>query len=75
MYAPDYCVNAGGVIQVDDERNPAGFNFERAKDRATGIYDTTLRVLELAAAEGLTTAAAADQLAERRIQLAAGSSY
>ena len=37
LYAPDYVVNAGGVIQVADEI--AGFNFERAKARAAGIFD------------------------------------
>ncbi|EXG82575.1 Glu/Leu/Phe/Val dehydrogenase dimerization domain-containing protein [Cryptosporangium arvum] len=65
LYAPDYCVNSGGVIQIADELQ--GFNFERAKARATGIFDTTLRVLELAASTGVTTAVAADQLAEERI--------
>ena len=38
-YAPDYCVNAGGLIQVADELE--GFSFERAQQRATGIFDTT----------------------------------
>ncbi len=37
LYAPDYCVNSGGLIQVADEL--AGFDFERAKARATGIFD------------------------------------
>ena len=65
LYAPDYCVNAGGVIQVADEI--AGFSFERAEARASLIYDTTRRVLQMAADEGLTPAVAADRLAERRI--------
>jgi valine dehydrogenase (NAD+) len=65
LYAPDYVVNAGGVIQVADEIE--GFNFERAKLRATKIYDTTRRVLELADAEGVPPAVAADRLAERRM--------
>jgi len=65
LYAPDYVVNAGGVIQVADEIE--GFSFERAKLRATGIYDTTRRILELAAAEGVPPAVAADRLAERRM--------
>ncbi|MBM9467956.1 Glu/Leu/Phe/Val dehydrogenase [Nakamurella leprariae] len=65
LYAPDYCVNAGGVIQIADEVH--GFDFERAKVRATGIFDTTLRVLETAASTGLTTAATADRLAEERM--------
>ena len=47
LYAPDYCVNSGGLIQVADELE--GFSFERAQQRATGIFDTTRRVFELAA--------------------------
>ncbi len=68
VYAPDYCVNAGGVIQVADELDPSGFSFERAKARATGIFDTTLAVLERAASEGITSAEAADRQAEQRIR-------
>jgi valine dehydrogenase (NAD+) len=71
-YAPDYCVNAGGVIQVADELDPQGFSFERAKARATGIYDTTLAVLERAASEGVTTAEAADRQAEQRMREVGG---
>jgi valine dehydrogenase (NAD+) len=65
LYAPDYVVNAGGVIQVADE--VTGFNFARAKQRATGIFDTTLEILRLADAEGVPPAVAADRLAERRM--------
>jgi valine dehydrogenase (NAD+) len=65
LYAPDYVVNAGGVIQVADEI--AGFNFERAKLRATRIFDTTKQLLELAAAEGVPPSVAADRMAERRM--------
>lgn len=68
VYAPDYCVNAGGAIQVADELDPHGFSFERAKSRATGIFDTTLAVLERAASEGITSAEAADRQAEQRIR-------
>jgi valine dehydrogenase (NAD+) len=65
LYAPDYCVNAGGLIQVADEFE--GFSFERAKARAARIFDTTRKVFQVADAEGLTTAVAADRLAERRM--------
>ena len=65
LYAPDYVVNAGGVIQVADEIE--GFNFERAKLRATGIFDTTRQILRLADDEGVPPAVAADRLAERRM--------
>ena len=66
VYAPDYCVNAGGLIQVADELE--GFSFERAQQRATAIYDTTRAVLDLAASDGVPPATAADRLAERRMR-------
>jgi valine dehydrogenase (NAD+) len=65
LYAPDYCVNAGGLVQVADELE--GFSFDRAKARANTIYDTTKRVFEVAAREGITSAVAADRIAERRM--------
>jgi len=65
VYAPDYVVNAGGLIQVADEFE--GFNFERARIRATRIYDTTRTVLERAKTDGVPTATAADRMAEQRM--------
>ncbi|MEU1620853.1 Leu/Phe/Val dehydrogenase [Streptomyces sp. NPDC008238] len=65
LYAPDYVVNAGGVIQVADELH--GFDFDRARAKATKIFDTTLAIFERAAADGIPPAAAADRLAEQRM--------
>jgi valine dehydrogenase (NAD+) len=65
LYAPDYVVNAGGVVQVADEIG--GFDFQRAKARVTQIFDTTRKIFELAERDGVPPAVAADQLAERRI--------
>lgn len=65
LYAPDYVVNAGGVIQVADELH--GFDFDRARAKAAKIYDTTLAIFERAAADGIPPAAAADRLAEQRM--------
>lgn len=64
-YAPDYCVNAGGVIQVADELE--GFDFDRAKSRASRIFDTTMAVLDQAARENIAPSIAADRLAEERM--------
>ncbi len=64
-YAPDFLVNAGGVIQVSDELH--GFDFARAKARTEGIFEATASVLELAAMRGISPAVAADQLAEERM--------
>jgi valine dehydrogenase (NAD+) len=65
LYCPDYCVNAGGVIQVADELH--GFSFERARARTERIFDTTLAVLRAAQKEQVSPGQAADRLAERRI--------
>ena len=65
LYAPDYVVNSGGVIQVADEL--AGFSFERARARAEKIFDTTREIFSVADAEGVPPAVAADRLAERRM--------
>ena len=65
LYAPDYVVNAGGVIQVADELN--GFNFERAKAACERIFTTTEKVFAIAETDGVPPSAAADRLAERRM--------
>jgi valine dehydrogenase (NAD+) len=66
LYAPDFCVNSGGVIQVADELE--GFSFERAEQRASGIFETTQEVFALAEAESMTPEEAAERLAERRMR-------
>ncbi|MEV6131657.1 Glu/Leu/Phe/Val dehydrogenase dimerization domain-containing protein [Streptomyces violaceusniger] len=65
LYAPDYVVNAGGVIQVADELH--GFDFDRAKTKAAKIFDTTLAIFDRAQTDGIPPAAAADRLAEHRM--------
>ena len=65
LYAPDFCVNAGGVIQVADEIE--GFVFERAKLKAAEILGTTRRVFQIADDEGIPPELAAERLAERRM--------
>jgi len=66
LYPPDFCVSSGGVIQVADELE--GFSFERAQQRASGIFETTQEVFALAEADSVTPAEAADRLAERRMR-------
>ncbi|OZM70144.1 valine dehydrogenase [Amycolatopsis antarctica] len=65
LFAPDYLVNSGGVVQVSDELH--GFDFARAKRKVTTLYDTTKQVFELADTEGVPPATAADRIAERRM--------
>jgi leucine dehydrogenase len=70
LYAPDYVINGGGVINVYGEihRWPA----ERAQKKAGEIYDTLLRIFEIARQERIPTYRAADRLAEQRIGAVAG---
>ncbi|MEU0253757.1 Glu/Leu/Phe/Val dehydrogenase dimerization domain-containing protein [Streptomyces sp. NPDC006184] len=65
LYAPDYVVNAGGVIQVADELH--GFDFDRCKAKAARIFDTTLAIFARAKDDGIPPAAAADRIAEQRM--------
>ncbi|MQA14331.1 MAG: valine dehydrogenase [Pseudonocardiaceae bacterium] len=65
LYAPDYVVNSGGVVQVADELG--GFDFDRAKAKAAAIFDTTMEIFALAEHDGVPPAVAADRLAERRM--------
>lgn len=51
LYAPDYVVNAGGVIQVADELH--GFDFDRCKVKAAKIFDTTLAIFARAKTDGI----------------------
>jgi valine dehydrogenase (NAD+) len=68
LYAPDYVVNAGGVINIAEELAPGGYRRERAWAAVGRIFDTTTALLARAAADGVSTADAADRLAERRIE-------
>jgi leucine dehydrogenase len=66
LYGPDYLVNAGGLINVYAEIE--GWPAERSLRKAGEIYNTLLRILELAENEGITTAEAADKVAEQRME-------
>jgi leucine dehydrogenase len=66
LYGPDYLVNAGGLINVYAEIQ--GWPAERSLRKAGEIYNTLLRILELAEAEGITTADASDKVAEQRME-------
>ena len=66
LYAPDYVINAGGLINVYGELQ--GWTSERAMRKAGEIYTTLLRIFEHADGEGLPTYVAADRIAEQRIE-------
>ncbi|MFE4350246.1 branched-chain amino acid dehydrogenase [Peribacillus butanolivorans] len=66
VYAPDYVINAGGVINVADEL--LGYNRERALKKVETVYDTIERVIEIAKRDNIPTYKAADRMAEERIE-------
>lgn len=67
LYAPDYVVNAGGLINVSDELHPAGHSPERCHRKAEKIGETLLEIFAEAKATGLTSEEAAERVAERRM--------
>ena len=65
VYAPDFLINAGGLINVYSELN--GYDREQALEKTRKIYDTTLEILVKAEQEDITTHEAALRIAEQRI--------
>lgn len=64
-YAPDYVINAGGLINVYSELR--GYGRDKAMQDAANIFDTVKRVINRAKMEGTTTAMSANRVAEERI--------
>ncbi|TCZ88044.1 Glu/Leu/Phe/Val dehydrogenase dimerization domain-containing protein [Lysobacter sp. N42] len=67
VYAPDYAVNAGGVMNVALEIT--GYNRERAMRMMRTIYHNLTRIYEIADRDGIPTYKAADRMAEERIAM------
>ncbi|OWZ84935.1 Leu/Phe/Val dehydrogenase [Natranaerobius trueperi] len=65
LFAPDYIVNAGGLIQVSDEIG--GHNKDRIRKKTERIYDILLNVYEISRKDNITPEEAADKLVEDRI--------
>ncbi|MHC4892458.1 MAG: Glu/Leu/Phe/Val family dehydrogenase [Planctomycetota bacterium] len=70
LYAPDYVINAAGIINVGVEVGPGGYDEARALERIDRIYDNLKEVFEISRTEGIGTHSAADRLAERRLAAA-----
>ncbi|MBM4278908.1 MAG: amino acid dehydrogenase [Deltaproteobacteria bacterium] len=66
LFAPDYVINAGGVIQAIDEEQ--GYHLERVKMKTEKIYDRLLHIFETAKREGILPLEAANRYAESRIR-------
>ncbi|MDD9952521.1 MAG: leucine dehydrogenase [Zetaproteobacteria bacterium] len=68
LYAPDYVINAGGLINVSHELR--GYDAQAAKAEAAGIFDTMSQVFDAALAQGTSTLQASNRMAEERIAAA-----
>ena len=67
LYAPDYIVNAGGIINVEAEMGDAGYSMERAREKTERIHEIMASVIRTSREQEIPTAAAADRLAEDRL--------
>lgn len=66
VYAPDYVINSGGVINVSDELY--GYNKDRAYKRIKNIYNSLEQIYEISKTENIPTYIAADRMVEERIR-------
>lgn len=71
LYAPDFIVNGGGVVNVADEMGPGGYDRERSLAKVASIYDRLRDVFRLSHNEGILPVEAANRLARERIEKAA----
>lgn len=67
LYAPDYIVNAGGLLAGVDSLNPGGFNSQRAMEKVSHLYDAIESVITISKEQNIPTYRAANVLAEQRI--------
>lgn len=66
LYAPDYVINAGGLINVANEIE--GYDKDKALSQVKSIYNTLLRIFKISFDESIPTNMAADRMAEERIR-------
>ncbi len=66
LYAPDYVINAGGLMNVFVELE--GYSSDRAFDKTRKVYDNLMKVYSIAKRDNIATHVAADRLAEDRIK-------
>lgn len=70
LYAPDYLVNAGGIINVFIEQSAEGYNREKAEKATHHIAQTLMEIFDLAEKDGILPSEAANKVAEKRFKQA-----
>ena len=68
LYAPDYVVNAGGILNISVELSRSGYDEKRAEEKVRGIGRSLGDVLAHAKRRGIPTARAADEVAQSILQ-------
>ncbi len=74
LYAPDYVINAGGIINVSVELLPGGYNEAVAREQIARIYDNLKKVFEISRRDDIPTNTAAERLASDRLKAARAAS-
>ena len=66
LYAPDYLINSGGIINLSAEIGSA-YNRDLAREKTERIYELMGRVIQVSVQEEISTARAAARIAEERL--------
>lgn len=72
FYAPDFIVNAGGLINVTQELEPSGYHPVDARNRVHRIYDQLMLIYDIAEQNRFSTQKAATSLVEYRLKYRVG---
>jgi leucine dehydrogenase len=70
LYAPDFVINAGGIISIGLEREPRGYSSDDAMARIQNIPHALREIYALATSQEVSTHAAAERLAENLLRAA-----
>ena len=65
LYAPDYVINAGGVIAA--AQTLVGYEYEKAKKKAENIYNTLLKIFSISKDEDIPCYKASNVMVERKL--------
>lgn len=68
LYAPDFAINAGGIINAASEYDEGGYNPKVARDRVNHIFDTLKRIFSISEKEHKPTNVVAEELAEKKLR-------
>lgn len=68
LYAPDFIINCGGLINAAAEFDPEGYNARLARDKTNQIYNHLLQIFTKAETENKLTSTVADEIAEYNLK-------